>query len=151
MFFFSLSFNRKKINKLFWLQKSLLLLILVQKELKSLFLVETLFNYKNNDLYKNLFPRDWLKPCFFVTFIVIMSYIFLENLNQSYQVVLNIWRFSSWILVIFVTFLNLLACPCYKTTNDVNTWLVIVSNFLYLTFFEYIVNLFSEVEKALGN
>ena len=38
------------------------------------------------------------------------------------QVVQKIWRFSSSALTIFIKFLDFLACPCYKLTNDVDIW-----------------------------
>ena len=69
---------------------------------------------------KNLFSRERVKPCCFVTFNIIVSHICPENFIEITQVVQNIWRFSSSILTIFINFLGILIFPCYKETNEVS-------------------------------
>ena len=69
---------------------------------------------------KIVFSRGRVKPCFFVTFNVIIRLIFPENFIKIPQVVQKIWRASSSTSPIFVNFPNFLTFPCYKQTNDVS-------------------------------
>ena len=69
---------------------------------------------------KNVFSKEKVKRCFFVTFNVI-SRIFPEVFIEISQVVHKIWRFSSSVLAIFINFLDFLTFPCYKESNNVST------------------------------
>ena len=69
---------------------------------------------------KIVFSRGRVKPCFFVTFNVIIRLIFPENFIKIPQVVQKISRASSSTSLIFVNFPNFLTFPCYKQTNDVS-------------------------------
>ena len=60
-----------------------------------------------------------MKRLFFVTFNIIISYIFPENVIEIPQVVQKIWRLSRSILIIFINFSDFLTFPCYIETNDV--------------------------------
>ena len=53
---------------------------------------------------KTLFCRERLKPCFFFTFDFTIRNIFSKNFIEIPQVVRKIWRFSSSISIIFITF-----------------------------------------------
>ena len=68
---------------------------------------------------KNVSFREKVKPCFFVTFKIIISHIFTENFIETPEVVQKIWRFSLSILTIFINFSDFLTIPCYKETNNV--------------------------------
>ena len=65
---------------------------------------------------ENVFSRERVKPCFFVTFII--THIFLENFIELPQGVQQIKKFFSSIFIIFVIFL--FTFPCCKTTKDVS-------------------------------
>ena len=53
---------------------------------------------------KNVFSRRRIKPCFFVTFNIIISYILTENFIEIPHDIQKTWRFSSSILIIFTDF-----------------------------------------------
>ena len=61
---------------------------------------------------KNVSSRERVKPRFFVTFNIILTYIFPENFIEFTQVVRKIRRSSLSILAFFMNF--------YKETNDVS-------------------------------
>ena len=61
---------------------------------------------------KNVSSRERVKPRFFVTFNIILTYIFPENFIEFTQVVRKIRRSSLSILAFFMDF--------YKETNDVS-------------------------------
>ena len=64
--------------------------------------------------------RERVKPCFFfVTYNIIISNAFLENLIVIPQVVQEIWRIFPSILTIFINFSDFLIFPCCKETNNV--------------------------------
>ena len=75
-----------------------------------------------------MFFRKIMRPCFFLfsfNFNIIVSHIFPENvIIKIPQVVQKIWRFSPWILALFIYFSNFLTFPYYKKTNGVtcNRW-----------------------------
>ena len=72
---------------------------------------------------KNVLSKGGVKPCFFVTFNIIISHIFPENFIEIPQVVQKIWRISLSILAVFIDFrrfLDFLIFPCYRETNDVS-------------------------------
>ena len=48
--------------------------------------------------------KEGVKPCFFVTFNIILKHIFPENFIDFPQVVQKIWRISLSILAIFINF-----------------------------------------------
>ena len=43
---------------------------------------------------KNVFSKEMVKPCFFVTFTFVISHIFPENFIEIPQIVPKTWRFS---------------------------------------------------------
>ena len=53
-----------------------------------------------------IYLLERVKPCFFVTFNIILSHIFLENFIEILEVVQKIWRISLSILTIFINFLD---------------------------------------------
>ena len=53
---------------------------------------------------KNMSSRNRVKPCYFVTFNIILRHIFPENFIEFPQVVQKIWRIFLSILVIFINF-----------------------------------------------
>ena len=59
------------------------------------------------------------KTLIFVTFNVIKSHIFTENVIEIHQAIQKIWRFSPSILLIFLDILDFLTFPCCKETNDI--------------------------------
>ena len=71
-------------------------------------------------LFQNASDRERLKPCFFVTFNIIIGCIFLENFIEIPHVVQKIWKFPPSMLTIFIDFFRFLAFHCYKETNDVS-------------------------------
>ena len=84
---------------------------------------------------KNVSSKQRLKPCVFMTFNIIISYIFPENFIELPQVVQNIWRLSLSILAIFMDF----------QTNDVSLWQM-MSRFFH---FQYTLNrLFNNCIKS---
>ena len=54
------------------------------------------------------------KPSFFVTFDIIIRYIFPENFIEIRRVVWKIWIFSSSVLTIFTSFYDFWIFPCCK-------------------------------------
>ena len=54
-----------------------------------------------------------------MTFMIIVSHVFSENLIEVPQVVQKIGRFSLPILTIFINFSELLTFPCQKESNNV--------------------------------
>ena len=68
---------------------------------------------------KSVFSRERVKPCFFVTFNIIISHIFPENLIEIPQFVQKICRFSPSILTIFTNFSDFLTFFCCKETNEI--------------------------------
>ena len=56
-------------------------------------------------------------PCFFVTFNIIISDIFPEDIIEIPQFVHKIWRRSSSILTIFINFLDFFTFPFCKETH----------------------------------
>ena len=54
--------------------------------------------------FRNVFSRERLKLWFFVTFNIIIGYIFPENFIEIPQVVQKIWRFSPSMLTVFINF-----------------------------------------------
>ena len=52
----------------------------------------------------NVFSKERVKPCFFVTFNIILRHIFPENFIEFPQVVQKIWTISLSILAIFIHF-----------------------------------------------
>ena len=81
-------------------------------------------------LSENVFSRKIVKPCFFVTFNIIISHIFPGNFTEIAQVVQKIWRFSPLILTIFINFSEFLTFPCCKKTNEI-TIKRMISEFSY--------------------
>ena len=73
---------------------------------------------------KNVFSRERLKPCFFVTFKIIKSHIFPANFNVITQVIQKIWRYSLSILPIFIDFSDFLYFLVAKKliTSAYNRW-----------------------------
>ena len=69
---------------------------------------------------ETVFSRERVYTWFFVTFSIITSYIFPENLIEVHQIVQKIWGFSSSILAIFAVFSDFLTIICCKKTNDVS-------------------------------
>ena len=69
---------------------------------------------------KNVFSRERVNLCFFVTFNVIVSHIFHENLIEVSPVIWKIWRTSSSLLTIFIKFLDFSIFYCYKKANDIS-------------------------------
>ena len=62
-----------------------------------------------------------MKPCFFVTFNLIISHIFPENfIDNNGSEDMKIFIFDVKVLTIFVNFSDFLAFWCYKETNDVS-------------------------------
>ena len=61
---------------------------------------------------KNVSSKESVKPCFFVTFNIIINHIFPENFNEIPRRVQKIWKFSSWILTIFTNFSDFLSFLC---------------------------------------
>ena len=55
-----------------------------------------------------------------MTFTIIVSHVFPENLIEVPQVVQKIGRFSLPILTIFINFSEFLTFPCYKESNNVD-------------------------------
>ena len=53
---------------------------------------------------KNVSFKERVKPCFFVTFNIIIRYIFSENFIEIPQVVQKLWRIYLSILAIFMDF-----------------------------------------------
>ena len=68
--------------------------------------------------FQNVSTREWVKPWFFVTFNIIVSPIFTENVIEISQVVQKTWIFSLSILTIFINFSDVLTLLCYKEKND---------------------------------
>ena len=61
-----------------------------------------------------------MKPCFFVTFNLIISHIFPENfIDNNGPEDMKIFIFDVKVLAILVNFSDFLAFWCYKETNDV--------------------------------
>ena len=56
--------------------------------------------------FQNVFSRESVKPCFFLTFNIIISYIFPETFYEIPHIVEKIWRFSPPVLTIFTDFLG---------------------------------------------
>ena len=69
---------------------------------------------------KNVFFRESMEPCFFVTFNILITHIFPETFIEIPQLVQKIWRFSSSILTIFINFSNFSTFPCCKETSTYN-------------------------------
>ena len=62
-----------------------------------------------------------MKPCFFVTFNLIISHIFPENfIDNNGPEDMKIFIFDVKVLAILVNFSDFLAFWCYKETNDVS-------------------------------
>ena len=69
-------------------------------------------------LFQNKFSRDRVKPCFFLTFNITISYIFSENFIEISQVTQKIWRFFSF----NIDFSDFLTFPYWRKTNDVSIY-----------------------------
>ena len=54
--------------------------------------------------FKHVFSEEMVKPCFFVTFNIIISHNFSENFIEIPQVAQNTWILSQKILAIFIDF-----------------------------------------------
>ena len=78
---------------------------------------------------KNVSSKERLKPWFFVTVNVIIGHIFPENFIEIPLVVQKIWRISLTISAIFIDFFGFLTFPCYKETNDVSLWQIMLACF----------------------
>ena len=63
-------------------------------------------------LFKNLFSRERVQPCFLVTFNIIISHIFPDDFIEHPQVVHKISGFPPSILTIFIDFLDFLTFHC---------------------------------------
>ena len=64
--------------------------------------------------------RERVKPCFFVTFNLIISHIFPESfIDNNGSEDMMIFIFDVKVLTILVNFSDFLAFWCYKETNDV--------------------------------
>ena len=63
---------------------------------------------------KNSSSRERVRPCYLVTFNIIISHIFSENFIKIRHIVQKIWRFCPSILTIFIEFSDFLTFPCYK-------------------------------------
>ena len=63
------------------------------------------------DFSKNISSKERVKSCFFVTFNIIISHIFPENLIEIPQVVQKTWRISLSILIIFINFHQFFGFP----------------------------------------
>ena len=74
----------------------------------------------NHGVSKNLFSRERVEPCLFVTFKIMISYLFPENLIKIPQVFQKIWRFPLSILTMFIGFLDFLTYPHCKETPAYN-------------------------------
>ena len=71
--------------------------------------------------FKNSLFRERVKPCFFVTFNLIISQIFPESfIDNNGSEDMMIFIFDVKVLTIFVNFSDFLAFWCYKETNDVS-------------------------------
>ena len=62
-------------------------------------------NLYQSDFSKNVSSKEKVKPCFLVTFDIIIKQIFPENVIEIPHVVQNIWRLFLSILAIFINFL----------------------------------------------
>ena len=80
---------------------------------------------------KNMFSREGVKFCFFVTFNIIIGHIFPENFIKIPLIVQKIWRFTLSALTIFIDISDFLTFPCYKETNDPSIKLMIFFYFQY--------------------
>ena len=90
----------------FWKNLFMFFFCLTLKRLDRLFLKRVLFTEK---------AKHW----FLVTFNIITSHSFPENLAEIYEVVQKIWKFSASILTIFVDFSDYFIFPSSKETNGV--------------------------------
>ena len=75
------------------------------------------FSYLNVDLFidvsinqidpwKYVSSRERVKPCFFVTFYIIISHIFSENFIEIPKFVQTVWRFSPLIFIFVAILIN---------------------------------------------
>ena len=73
---------------------------------------------------KNISSKERDKPCFLVSFNIIISYIFPENFIDVLQTILKICRISLLVLAIFINFHQLLDFFWHFLANDViqTTW-----------------------------
>ena len=80
-----------------------------------------------SDFPKTIYSREGVTPCFFETFNIIIRHIFPETFNEIYQLVRELWRFSSRILtnlIIFMIFFFLVAnkVMTQHITDDVSIY-----------------------------
>ena len=85
---------------------------------------------------KKLYFRVRVKPCFFVTFNIIVSHIFPENFVDVSHIAQRIRRFSPSILTIFIDFSDFLNFSSRKETSDFSIQQMISSIF----YFQAIIN-----------
>ena len=69
---------------------------------------------------KNVSSREKVKPCFFVTLNIFISYTFPDNFIEISQFLSSIWRIYSSVLTIFVNFPNFVIFLCYRKATDRN-------------------------------
>ena len=69
----------------------------------------------------NVFSKDRVKPCFFMTFNIIISHIFPENFSEISEVVQRIWKLSLSIWTIFINFINFLDFLQFAVTKKLIT------------------------------
>ena len=76
---------------------------------------------------ENVFSRNRVKPCCFMTFI---GHMLFENFFEIPQVFQKIRRLSPSVLPMFINFSDFIILPYDKETNDTITWQT-MSQFFY--------------------
>ena len=89
----------------------------------------------------HLLERRW-SPVLFVTFNIVISFIFPKIFIEVPQVVQKIWRFSPSILSIFTDFSDFLSFPSYKETKHYSIEQMMSAFFYFQPILNRLVNNF---------
>ena len=71
-------------------------------------------------IFPKMYFLDRGRSVGFVTFNIIISHIFPENVIKIPIVVQKVLKFSPLILTIFINFSDFFKFPCYKESNEVS-------------------------------